>query len=140
MQDLAKLKETLASLDKKFEEIKGQISSTQDPKASPETNDNHKTYMDYLGNIAANLHSSLSALRNHVYSMADDMYAAHRDLHKKIDEHLEAAPSPKTATQTQAYLEACKMGNDYDVKKPALYAKASRRGLQFEATLDLKKR
>ena len=95
--ELEKLKESLASLDIKFKQIKAEM---------PE-DDKHMQMMDLLWN-------SLGSLRQYVYSVDDRLYSHANDGH-----------IPKlTPSQLEELLDSCGAGGDYNVNKRQLFASA----------------
>ncbi len=121
MSDLKELKQMLASLDTKFQEIKSSM---------PSESENDKKWAgmyDYL-------HQSMRGMRDYVYGLENQMYK-HMDEHKKG--HL---PPIIGADKMNKALKALGCDGDYNVVKPNLYAHASRKGMVFEASLDFKKK
>lgn len=121
-KNLEKLKESLAKIDDKYKEIKGDMSV--DPKM-----DKQNQMMDYM-------YQCMSNLRDYIYGAEDRM-------HSKMDNHMVPngkthAPHLNSASAVENYLDACGMSEDYIVQKPTIQVKASRQGnKEFEVELNI---
>jgi hypothetical protein len=126
MNDLNKLKESIASFDKKIQEIRADLSKNPTPEQSK-----YNDMMDYMNQC-------MSSLRNYVYG-------AEEQIHNRINNHTNPqnsthAPNLKTASHVSNYLDMCGMAEDYTVEKPKIQVKASRQGYkQFEVSINTKK-
>jgi hypothetical protein len=123
MDKLSELKESLAKMDEKYKEIKGDMPV--DPKM-----DKYNEVMNYM-------YDCMSRMR-------DYMWQTEANIYQRIDNHTNPQgsthpPMLKTASHVESYLDACGMSNDAEVVKPQIYVRASRQGnKEFDVNLNIK--
>lgn len=116
--NLKQLKESLAQIEKQYNEIKGDMPV--DPKM-----DKYNSMMDMM-------YRGFSNLRDYIYGLESKMYAQ-MDTHKKG--HL---PPILGADKMSKALKTLGCDGDYEIQKPVIYARASRQGnKEFEVELNI---
>ena len=107
--EFKKIKESLASLDKKFQEVKAQM---------PEN--------DKYGDLMEICYSMVSNLRNYVYAVEDQVWE------HKSQNHV----PPLNAAAMEKFLKVVGMDGQYKIQPPVLYIKANRQNkVEFQVEL-----
>lgn len=118
---LQELKESLASIDTNFKQIKADMDGD-----------------DKMNKLAEYFYDSLSRIREYMWQMEGNLY-------RNLDNHTNPpgaihAPNLKTASHVQSYCDACGMGDDVEIVKPVIFVRASRNGAkEFTAEINIKK-
>ena len=145
-KEYQKLLDSFASIDEKFKQIKGKkvVKTTtvqnDDQSGAPDTEPDADDMMDHMRGIADELYGALRRTADYLHNRVNDVHSRVDQSNAALHDHANPQnathpPFLKTPTQVQAYLEACKMGGDVEVKKPTIYAKASKKSHYIEVDL-----
>lgn len=123
-QEIESLSQSFATLSNEFKAYAAKV------KPDSATNDNDEDdaqakMMDRMHQMCSNIHDRVDRLANHVYGSIDNLHRKHEE-HK--NNHLPPLPSQAIAK----LLKTCGMNESFDIKKPAIYCKASKNVLEVE--------